>query len=53
MSVKNATVLIKAKKAQKKELNFEKVVSGRLLISLTANRNRIDTPTTTHNPAFK
>jgi hypothetical protein len=36
MSVKNATVLIKAKK--KKKPNFEKAVSGRLPISLTANR---------------
>ena len=36
MRVKNATVIIKAQKAQKK-LNFEKVVSEQLLISLTAN----------------
>jgi hypothetical protein len=35
MSVKNATVVIKAKK--KKKPNFEKTVSGRLSISLIAN----------------
>ena len=41
MSVKNATILIKAQKPPqkpKKKLNFKKVVSGRLPISLTANR---------------
>jgi hypothetical protein len=37
MSIKNATVLIKAKKKKKKP-NFEKAVSGRLPISLTTNR---------------
>jgi hypothetical protein len=42
MGVKNATVLIKAQKRpksqKKKKPNFEKAVSGRLPISLTANR---------------
>jgi hypothetical protein len=37
MSVKNVTIIIKAQKAPKKP-NFKKAVSGRLHISLTANR---------------
>jgi hypothetical protein len=49
MSVKNATVLIKTqkhpkskkKKKKKKKPNFEKAVSGRLLILLTANRRLV------------